>query len=971
MRSEPGLEEVAIVADAVERGSGGRLLEREAELAVLEAMLAAARGGDGRFVVVEGGTGIGKTRLLAEARALAREAELEVLTARGGELEGDFAFGIVRQLFEAPLAAAPPEVRSELFSGAAELSASLFASAPRCRTREGAESSFAMLHGLYWLAANFASRRPTLLTVDDLHWADEPSLRWLLYLARRLEGVPLLLLLGTRPPEQATATGLVSELFADPTAVTIRLRELGPESVASLARERLSAEPDPAFADALQKASGGNPLYLAAVLDALRQDGTVPIAEHAHRVLELSPQAIARGLASRLSRLPADAVELIRAAAIVGERADMALAAAVAGLETSAALAAAAALVRADLLRHETPLEFTHPIVRSAVLEGMTAAQRNGAHRRAAEALLDRGAPPEQAAAHVIRTIPNSDAFAVTTLRLAAESAIASGSPEAAVAYLRRALEEPPAQQDRLDVLLRLGVTELSTCVLSGSEHLRQAFEELDDIAQRPDVSFAYARSLIMLGTQERKALDLLQQISDVIRERDPALHWRLEALVIIAAQYDPTRHRLAAERLARVRLAEPESGLRSGALLAACASEETREGVSLARAVSYAERALASGALERGEEIFALHALLALTLAGKTEEATRAYAAAIADMRKRGNLFNLSALHLFRGLLRLHCGELLAAEEDIRWSENPAVGLSPAFIAYSRAFLAEVLLERGELDAVRDLIDLPLPDLEEGHRINLLYASGRLRLESGEPKRALADFRAIESIAAPIGIRNPAWVPWRSQAAIALNRLGRIDEARELAHGELELSRAWGAPRAIGISLRALGLLEDGEAGRELLRKAIDVLSGSPARLEHARTLVDFGAALRRANSRSEARKPLREGIELAQGYGAIPLVERANAELAATGAHPRTILLSGLDALTASERRVANMAAEDLSNKEIAQALFVTVKTVEQHLGRVYRKLDISSRRQLAPALIRPAEGPVPEAGTPAPSG
>ncbi len=139
-------------------------------------------------------------------------------------------------------------------------------------------------------------------------------------------------------------------------------------------------------------------------------------------------------------------------------------------------------------------------------------------------------------------------------------------------------------------------------------------------------------------------------------------------------------------------------------------------------------------------------------------------------------------------------------------------------------------------------------------------------------------------------------------------------------------------------------------------------MLAGSPARLEHARALVDLGAVLRRSNSRSEARQLLREGLERAQRCGATALVERANDELAATGAHRRTVLLSGLDELTASERRVAQMAAEDLSNKEIAQALFVTVKTIEQHLSRVYRKLDLSSRRQLAGALGASAESAAP---------
>ena len=212
---------------------------------------------------------------------------------------------------------------------------------------------------------------------------------------------------------------------------------------------------------------------------------------------------------------------------------------------------------------------------------------------------------------------------------------------------------------------------------------------------------------------------------------------------------------------------------------------------------------------------------------------------------------------------------------------------------------------------------------------------------------------RSAESIE----ILNPAYVPWRSQAALTLRELGRTEEARELAREELALSRGWGAPRTVGMSLRALGLVEGGHAGELLLREAVEVLAGSPARLEHARALIDLGALLRRGNSRSEARKLLRQAVELAHRCGATALVTRGNEELAATGAHPRTILLSGLDALTASERRVAQMAADDLSNKEIAQALFVTVKTVEQHLGRVYRKLDISSRRELAAALAAPA--------------
>src|SRR3954453_3483528 len=422
-----------------------RLLEREAELAALEAMLAAARVGDGRLVIVDGGAGIGKTRLLAEARALAAAAEFEVLTARGGELEGEFAFGIVRQLFEAPLAAATEDERNELLSGAAGLSASLFTSAPTSSSGDAAQSAFPVLHGLYWLAANFAARRPTLLVVDDLHWGDEPSLRWLAYLARRIEGLPLLLLAGTRPPEQANSPTLITELFSDPAAVAIRPGNLGPESAAMLARERLGAEPHPVFAAALQTGSGGNPLFLVALLDALRQEGISPTPEHATYVIELGPQAIARGITTRLARLPSEAARLLRAAATLGDRTELPLAADLADLEPKAALSAASALVKADLFRHENPLEFIHPVVRTAVLEDMSADERTNAHRRAAEILLRRGAVPEQAATYLVRTVPGGDPFVVATLRQAAERSLAQGAPEAGGGYPRRGRDEPPA----------------------------------------------------------------------------------------------------------------------------------------------------------------------------------------------------------------------------------------------------------------------------------------------------------------------------------------------------------------------------------------------------------------------------------------------------------------------------------------------------------------------------------------------
>jgi len=203
--------------------------------------------------------------------------------------------------------------------------------------------------------------------------------------------------------------------------------------------------------------------------------------------------------------------------------------------------------------------------------------------------------------------------------------------------------------------------------------------------------------------------------------------------------------------------------------------------------------------------------------------------------------------------------------------------------------------------------------------------------------------------------VNNPSYVPWRSILALAL-ALDDPAHARTLAEYELARARDLGQPRGIGGALRVCGLLEGGSDGIEILSEAAVMLRSSPAKLELARTLCDLGAAQRRAGRRSDSREPLREALELAQRCDAEPLAEQAREELLATGAHPRRERLWGPDALTPSERRVAELAASGLTNREIAQSLFVTTKTVGTHLGRIYQKLDLQgaqARGQIAERL------------------
>jgi DNA-binding CsgD family transcriptional regulator len=949
--------------------SGGTLLlEREAQVAALDALAGAARGGDGRFVVIEGSMGIGKTRLLAEARAIAGSAGMRVLAARGGEFEGEFAYGIVRQLFEPLLASANPDLRAELLSGPAALVEPLLGASRPAGSQETppADGSFAILHGLYWLAANVALHQPTLVTVDDLHWADTPSLRWLLYLARRLDGVPLLVAAGTRPPEgEGRNPTLVAELIADPEAAAIHPEPLGRASIAALAQKLHGLEPDEAFRAALESVTGGNPLFIGAVLDAVAREGTSPTAEHVSRLLEIGAEGVSRAVGLRLARLPPEALALLRAASILGDGTELRHAAVLARVEARELGPAAATLVRLDLLRREDPLEFFHPVVRAAVYQTLDVVERSAAHRAAAELLLQAGAPPESAAGHLLRVVPRADAFVVSTLRQAAERTLAQGGAELAVEYLTRALDEQIDPAARAEVLVELGLAERLTNGQAAADHLRAGLELIAGPARRGEIALELGRAL-WLTDQISDAFAVFERALDELdRQHDPDLYELLLAELMTSAWWDPQTYSIAEAHRGELDLDALHGGLGTEILLATMAHYEYQQGLHRELAFQLARRALAPGNLLASGSIAFLHAVVVLARAGLLDEACSILDHGVAQARRRGDIFNVAFMLVWRGFCQTRRGDLRAATADLREAKD--LGLAHGVLIarpYNVGFLAHALLEQGESDEAAHVIDQgdfpeQLP-VDQVHPIWFRLNRARVRIETGSPERGVEELLQVGETARLFSFDNPSGMPWRSWAAEGLQLLDRNEEARALADEELALARRWGDPHAIGASLRVLGLVEGGEARIGLLREAVETLAGSEARLEHVRALVDLGAALRRANQRTEARKRLREGVDLARAVGALALAERANEEIAATGARPRTVPRTGLDALTASERRVAQLAADGISNKEIAQTLFVTIKTVELHLSSAYRKLEISSRAQLHKALLTPAPDP-----------
>ena len=232
-----------------------------------------------------------------------------------------------------------------------------------------------------------------------------------------------------------------------------------------------------------------------------------------------------------------------------------------------------------------------------------------------------------------------------------------------------------------------------------------------------------------------------------------------------------------------------------------------------------------------------------------------------------------------------------------------------------------------------------------------VLLDRAELRRAQGRRADAVADAREAGERYLATGITRPV-PPWRSMLALLLAPDAQ-EEALDLARAELDAAREWGTPRSLGIALLRLGMVEGGPAGERRMRAGVEELERSPARLELARALVELGAVVRRRRAPAEARPWLERGMDLAHRCGAAALAERARTELAAAGARPRRAALTGRDALTASELRVTELAATGMTNREIAQALFVTQRTVETHLGHAYAKLGHSSRARLAADL------------------
>ncbi len=927
------------------------LLERDDELDLLDRLIQGALADDPVLALLEGPAGIGKSSLLAKGGEMAAGAGFRVLSARCSDLERDSPYGVVRQLFESLLL--DSECRERWLSGSAQAAARVFA--PPEEDETASPGSFGVLHGLFWLTANVAADGPLCLSIDDLQWCDRASLRFIAYLERRLEGLTVLVMAAARVDDPSAESSLVLDIAHDPAAVAIRLSALSEDGAVEIVRARLGPDAERPFCAACHRSTGGNPLLLQELVKTMQAENIRPDAAHADAIREVGPRAVSRTVLLRLSRLPSDAVAVARAVALLGDGASLPATAALASLDERRVADATRALVAAEILRTEAPVGFVHALVRDAVYHELSTSERELQHDRAARELAALGAAPEVVASHLLLVPSRGDPWVTDVLREAGRLASRRADAESAVSYLRRAVEERSAGEDRVRLLWELGFAEARVDSAASVDRLRDVRELLEDPLQRALAADVLARSLLWTSPAQ-EAVAVAQRAVAELQGTHTDQRRALEAIECYAVFFGGAQVPDCAARLARVRAAGVPDRL-GAKMLAAVAAWDWALGDGSARECSeFAIAVLADGSLIARDPGFAAAVAGSVLALADHDEAPRVWEEAISAARRLGSQPMVCSVNLWRGWTWLQRGELVEAEISLREAGEQlqeGFGENGPSLSYGAGFLARTLIERGDHAGARAALagrGTPNPKSDGDG----LVRRSEVELLLAESRWAEARTAADGYYARLRGIDNPAWAPWRSLKALALDGLGRHDEALALLDAELDASRRWGAPGALARTLRILGTLRQDD-GHYLLREAVTVAQTSPARLEHARALIALGSALRRSGQRSEAREPLGRGFELANRCGAAPLAESAKAELYAAGGRPRREALSGPESLTPSEQRIADLAAEGHTNRDIAQTLYVTPRTVEGHLTSIYRKLGISTRNALSHALAR----------------
>jgi tetratricopeptide (TPR) repeat protein len=868
------------------------LWERDEEVtAVLRAVdvLCADRSSSGGLLVFQGEAGLGKTALLAETRRIAEQRGCTVWSARGGETLRSVPFNVVRQLLQPALLSLMPEEAREYLGDWYDIAGPALGIA---EPGTGHADPQGVCDGLVAAVRRLAKREwPLVLLIDDAHWADEETLRWLAAFTERLDDLSVLLVVARRPGEAAGHSALQLDAVAAAAGVST-LSALTPDATAALTRATLGPHADAPFCREVWAVTGGNPYETVELLAKVRDSELEPVETEAGELRALNRSARGGGLVARLEDLGIDATRFAWAAAILGTGISVDLVARLATLGRDEAVRCAGLLREARILTEPDPatarggdgdLEFVHPLIATAVYNSIPDALRTAMHGIAAQVVADSGQGAAAAARHLLQVHPDDDEELVEQLRQAAREHLAVGAPEAARRCLERALLEPPAPEVHARVLYELGCATLLTAPATTIEHLQ--------------------RALSMPGLDGDTRVDAVWRLSQALLHNDQ-LEEAVRTVEAEAARHEPgpIRLRLQAvqymwEGLHAGETGSPDRSERLAELASSCTGRDNSErallilrgfdamtrGESAEEVVELCDRALVNGRLAPGlgwtDTEWGIELLLMLAAAyaysDRLDRAEGLYTEALRAYESAGwSGGHLALAHAYAGLGHRRRGRLREAEaslrEALRLAERVGRGLPLYWTATCN--LIDTLLARGHVDEAWETAEqygfappypstILIPDPR--------CVRGRLLLAVGRTKDAVNELEAAEKAAAVRGHHNPVMVPWAAGLARAL---AKDDPARagRLAADVRRQAERFGTDTAIGEALRCAAALETGQRAVRLAAQAVTYLEASPCQYEHAAARVEYGIA-----SRSVAE--LDRGLALARACGADGLVRQA----------------------------------------------------------------------------------------------
>ncbi|MBV8541202.1 MAG: AAA family ATPase [Pseudonocardiales bacterium] len=912
------------------------LAERDEHLASLGRLLAECRAGNGRFVLVEGAVAHGKTELLRTFAERAVGAGALFLNATCSQVESALPMGVLSQLFHH--VEIPPGFRervADLLDRGASISIS-----SDCAEGTVEPAMAHVFHGLLLMLLELAGGKPVLIGVDDVQHADTTSLHGLLYLVRRVHSARVLVVFTETAQLSSARSPLHAELRQLPHYHRMSLAPLSQAGVAGLIARHQDSRQARVLAESFYAASGGNPMLVHALLEDHSTSGTGP------------GRCYQQALVSCLYRCDPTVLDVARGLAVLGADASSVELGELVSAGPEVAATAVNSLATTGLLEDGV---FRHPAGERAVLDEVPPQDRADLHRRAARLLHDRGAPAITVARHLVSAGHIADAWVADVLVEAADQALFADEVALAVDCLMLAGRALPDGRSKVAVRARLARAEWQINPSTAQRHFTPLTAGMRANQLDPREAITMTRQMLWHG-QITEAVEVLNWL----RGLGPGTHDEVateirDVELWIACVYPALerRHHIPRkpvdEKNTLVRLTT-DPWLRSTAALAEGLTRGDRYDA-VVRAEYFLQEVHLSHATPWAEEPAVL-ALLTLIYTGRTSAAAGWCERLVNEAATRQAPTWQATFSAVRSEIALRQGDLRTAvnhaQAAMTHMSSKAWGVA---VGFPLGCLILAAARKGDYEEAAKHVAQPVPEamFQSRYGLHYLHARGHHYLAVNHHHAALADFLACGELMRGWGLDMPGFVSWRTSAAEAWLCLGNHDQAKRLLFDQLAKPGTEGS-RTRGMSLRLLAAGSQASRRPQLLTESVEIFESCGDRFELARALAELGHAYHALGEHRRARMMLRRAWHVAKTCDATPLCRAVLREpMTVDLTIPQSESSAGIDSLTGAQRRVAALAVAGYTNREIANKLFITASTVEQHLTRVYRKLNVKYRRDL----------------------